>query len=277
MKRTRFMGSVLTLAMVTSLLCVAVTAQATNTDVLKTVDADLFDTSFSVLTPYRENTGSSFRSLFSVKKDVLSATVSEDGEIISIPTGATENGTATTITIPVEVAGSEILELIEDEDGNTNGSCLVMNEEGNSVGYVIVKNDNVTGTVINNKIQLTTTEPEIKLAASSPDFAKYFSLATWGTTGDGYTKLSLYHTAYLTSVNAGDQGTEREAKRTHSWSVLSETYKNDYRFKKNVSGMKNQYLCHFDTVGALKNPWNLEVERPDPGYAMTVLKGCNPT
>lgn len=276
MKRTRFMGSVLTLAMVTSLLCVAVTAQATNTDVLKTVDADLFDTSFSVLTPYRENIGSSFRSLFSVKKDVLSATVSEDGENISIPTGATENGTATTITIPVEGAGGETLELIKDENGNTNGSCLVMNGEGTAVGYVIVKNDNVTGTVVDNKIQLTTTEPEIKLVAASPDFAKYFSLAKWGKSDAGYTMLSLHHTKYLTSVNAGDQGTERAAKRTHSWSVLYETYKNDYRFKKNVSGMKNQYLCHFDTVGAAKNPWNLEVERPDPGYALTVRHFCNP-
>lgn len=44
----------------------------------------------------------------------------------------------------------------------------------------------------------------------------------------------------------------------------------------NNNGMRDQYLCHWDVLGGLKNPYNLEPSRPDVGYWQTVLARCNP-
>lgn len=44
----------------------------------------------------------------------------------------------------------------------------------------------------------------------------------------------------------------------------------------NTSGLKDQYDCHFNTIGSYKNPWNIEPGRPAVGYLKTVLAGCNP-
>lgn len=282
MKYMRFGAMMLTLTFMMTfvLTCGIFSARAAGNDVIKTVEASDYNTSFSVLAPYEERTNTGLLSLFSKRNLEVGVSVSEINEDITITVDSSDKGKESVIVLPVLFKGNETLKLIEDSNGNTNGSCLVLDDEQNTIGYILIKNDNVSGSITGAGIRLTTLEPEIAVTATSDTFSTYFSKYSWGTTGDGYTKLSLYHKTYLTSVTPGDptqwQEQEREAKRSSSWSLIYSKFRNNTNFAKNVSGMKNQYLCHFNTIGSLKNPWNLEVERPDPGYAATVLAACNP-
>lgn len=278
--KKRYVAMMLSVVIILSLSCGMFTARATGTPVVKTIKAPDFDSSFSVLSPYKENGEKGLLSRLFDQSSEVTISISESDGNITIDTNPSEGDKVSTIVIPIEFSGNETLELIKDDDGNTNGSCLILDEEKNTIGYILVKNDNVSGSIIENKIQLETTEPKIEVSANSDTFSTYFSNYSWGKTGDGYTKLALYHKSYLTSVTLGDppnwQEQERQAKRSSSWSLIYTKFRYNVNFAKNISGMKNQYLCHFDTIGSLKNPWNLEVERPDPGYAVTVAKLCNP-
>ena len=44
---------------------------------------------------------------------------------------------------------------------------------------------------------------------------------------------------------------------------------------KNKNSMANQFYCHRDFVGSLKNPWNIEPWKNDKGYWGFVLGACN--
>ena len=64
------------------------------------------------------------------------------------------------------------------------------------------------------------------------------------------------------------------------WNELYSKYKNIGRgIKKNLNGMRDQYICHQQIV-AIRAPnkasWNLDEYRPDVGYAATVNAQCNP-
>ncbi len=97
--------------------------------------------------------------------------------------------------------------------------------------------------------------------------------------------LFVYPTAWarvnVLSYNAGVAGWNELLNRYKDTAVFYTNFDhNEYEtrgIKNNLSGLRNQYLCHAWSGGhPLKGTWQLEEFRPDVGWLKTVAATCNP-
>lgn len=96
----------------------------------------------------------------------------------------------------------------------------------------------------------------------------YFDSMYWQRRS-GYTTLSLEPSKNMDGVMSA-------AQAAAAWEVVKRTV-DDSEYWGNESGMKDQFDCHaLGEVILEVGTWDLEVERPDVGYILTVLASCNP-
>ena len=100
--------------------------------------------------------------------------------------------------------------------------------------------------------------------------------AEWTSSSAGQT-LKVYPTNWARSLAFTSAS---YAVGVAGWNELYSKYKNFGRgIKINLTGMKDQYICHQQFV-AVKDPkktsWNLDEYRPNVGYLATVNASCNP-
>lgn len=96
----------------------------------------------------------------------------------------------------------------------------------------------------------------------------YFNSMYWQIRS-GFTTLSLEPSNNMDGVLS-------IAQAAAAWTVVKNTVDSS-RYWGNESGMKDQFDCHaLGEVVLEVGTWDLEVERPDVGYIMTVFAKCNP-
>lgn len=96
----------------------------------------------------------------------------------------------------------------------------------------------------------------------------YFSHMYWQRRA-GFTTLSLEPSKNMDGMMSITQAAA-------AWAVVKGTVSSS-RYWGNENGMKDQFDCHaLGEVLLDVGTWDLEVERPDVGYIMTVLAKCNP-
>ena len=96
----------------------------------------------------------------------------------------------------------------------------------------------------------------------------YFSSMYWQRRS-GFTTLSLEPSSNM-------DGFLSIAQAAAAWTLVRNTVSSS-QYWGNEGGMKDQFDCHaLGEVGLEVGTWDLEVERPDVGYIMTVLAQCNP-
>lgn len=189
-----------------------------------------------------------------------------------------------TLDVELELQDGDYIVLAKDEQGNADGAATIYNAQDESIGIV-------SSPVVENKENLNISSVDLKdgnilqfsleseelgepsnvvVALAAPTYSSYFSSGTW-INRDGLISLSMKHKKYLFSGSTND----RAMKVGDSWNKLKAKHSGNAKWK-NTNGMRDQYYCHYGTIGAAKNPWNLEPARKDVGYAMTVRYGCNP-
>lgn len=187
-----------------------------------------------------------------------------------------------TIEIPFEFQDGEYIKLAEDENGNTSGAGNIFNKENESIALLLTpqieNREDVKytatvkeGNILEIQLESETNQPtSIEVAATATSYSTYFNSGSW--IQRDWLTLSMNHKPYLTGANGNFESITR---KLDSWDKLKARHSSSSNWK-NTSGMEDQYYCHFDTIGAYKNPWNLEPARPYVGYYKTVLAGCNP-
>ena len=96
----------------------------------------------------------------------------------------------------------------------------------------------------------------------------YFKSMYWQIRS-GFTTLSLEPSKNMDGVMS-------VAQAAVAWTTVKNTVDSS-EYWGNESGMKDQFDCHaLGEVILDVGTWDLEVERPDVGYIMTVLAKCNP-
>ncbi|WHY15765.1 DUF2599 domain-containing protein [Peribacillus frigoritolerans] len=189
-----------------------------------------------------------------------------------------------TIEIPFEFQNGEYIKLAEDKHGNKSGAGNIFNKENESIALLSTplvdgeKNGKIAADIKNGNILELSLESEqisqpttMTVTATATSYSTYFNSGSW-ITRDGMVSLSMNHKPYLTGA-AGDF--ESITRKLDSWDKLYAKHSGSSKWK-NTGGMKDQYNCHFDTIGSYKNPWNLEPSRPDVSYAATIAAACNP-
>ncbi|WP_333729723.1 DUF2599 domain-containing protein [Bacillus mobilis] len=188
-----------------------------------------------------------------------------------------------TIEIPFEFQNGEYIKLIKDEYGKFNGAGNIYNKENESIAVIdtpqIKSDQGVTinaevleGNVLQLHVDTNGAEGPVTLAmaASVKYYKDYFSGASWIMRD--MRALSITHKPYLTS---GRNNAEVLSRRYDGWVKLKAVHSGN-GYWKNESGLKKQFDCHHDTIGSKKNPWNIEPDRPNSSYLVTVRWGCNP-
>lgn len=66
--------------------------------------------------------------------------------------------------------------------------------------------------------------------------------------------------------------------REQTWRVVEILFYNDYQWRRNATGMYNQYVCHWNGMSTFpskfKSPWNVEPSNTK-SYSALVLNNCN--
>lgn len=193
----------------------------------------------------------------------------------------------TVIEVPFEFNNGEFLRIFnrtssdftKSEESNNVIAGNIYNKDGNSIGIFSAKligvdeeanlHANTTGNIL--KLHADTTEPiEIVFTAAATYYKDYFSSFAW-ITRSGVLSLSLTHTNYI--YDAPTQY-ESEVRLFDSWDKLYSIHSTSSNWS-NTDGMYDQYFCHV-IYAPDKNPWNLEPARQNVGWHSTVLHLCNP-
>jgi len=188
------------------------------------------------------------------------------------------------IDIPLEINKGDYIVLSTNADGKSDGAATIYNKNNESVGLFLspqIENKNdveitdakiINGDTIQLRIESEDLTSSVTLATTlaATSYSSYFSSGKW-ITRSGVVSLSLTHKSYLHSGSTND----RILKLADSWNKVVKKHSDDKKWK-NKAGLEDQYACHYNTISAAKNPWNIEPSRPNVGYAKTVLKACNP-
>lgn len=220
-----------------------------------------------------------------VKKELKnnSKKVNKDRIEQTITIEPTENPT---IEVPLELPEGHYLVLLNEGEQGIDGAAVIYNEDNESVALFStpVAEDGEELEVVNaeiieeSKIQFELysgdfVEPKnLLVSLSSTSYSSYFEMGAWILRDSDYPRsLSLYHKPYLFEGSTND----RIFKLGDSWNKVVDRH-NLSPYWSNETGLRDQYYCHFNTIAAAKNPWNIEPARPNVGYTATVLAGCNP-
>lgn len=280
MKRFAFLSLILALMLSVSISAGAVELNAPVQPQTTLESADTV-TSVPVKAPYIERATEYDINLISIPGSetlVVSQEVS-DREVkttIDVP-----NATPyTSVVIPFEFKNGESLSLMRDDHGFSNGSALILDKDGIVTGYVLLSGSTAGYVTNGNEIHVLSSGASIMATSVSSNFYDYFYAdSNWGVTGEGYIKLALRHKTYLFNYSS-DPGSpyqwEMQAKRSASWGTIERKFGSNAKFQMNPVGLRDQYYCHFDTIGSQKATWNLEPERANVGYPATLLAACNP-
>lgn len=113
------------------------------------------------------------------------------------------------------------------------------------------------------------------LRVSFPGYYSYYytTKTTWLTRSDGIT-LSVHYIPEHMYIG-GNNPNVQAANAANAFDVLTNRHIFDHYWK-NTKSMSAQFHCHVVTIGALKNPWNLEPWRTETDLFKTMLKSCNP-
>ena len=189
------------------------------------------------------------------------------------------------IVIPFELNSGDYIALAEDSQGNTDGAATIYDASEDSLALIFspVSDDDsqlkitsaevIDGDTLKLNLDTTnqTTATNLAVTFAATAYSDYFSSGIWEPRDGTHETLSLMHKPYLFSGTTND----RAMKVGDSWNKIVDKHSGSVMWH-NTGGMQDQYNCHYNTVGAGKNPWNLEPDRQDLSYVDTVANKCNP-
>jgi hypothetical protein len=139
--------------------------------------------------------------------------------------------------------------------------------------YIDEENDVTLADVDNKVVIKNISEDELSNEYQRGySISSYFKFAGWVNNEEGLT-LSLDPTAYVRNSTTG---------LNDGWNALKNTrsgFGAQPNFYRNISKINDQYACHYHAWGGIarsKPRWNLDLWRPDVGYAAVVRANCNP-
>lgn len=105
-------------------------------------------------------------------------------------------------------------------------------------------------------------------------YSSYFKSNTgWVQRSDGVTLSCHYYPSSM--YVSGDIPNARAARFATAFRLLKERHSSSPHWK-NTASMEAQFLCHAFTIGAAKNPWNIEPWRTEASLVRVTAKLCNP-
>ena len=166
-----------------------------------------------------------------------------------------------------------------------NGSVIIFNKKGDLIGgfaspWAIDANGKsipthyeIQGNIVIQIVEHLSDNTVYPVVADPWLWKDLISSATWSSSESKWT-LKVTPTKWA-RLNAGGY-----LIGVYGWNELYSKYKNVGRgIKKNLNGMKDQFICHQQVVAIVspnKSTWNLDEYRADVGYLQTVNSSCNP-